>query len=53
MSPKRLESVSSRVGEKYVLGEERSSRSSAAPLTRGRRTERRYPEERGPILVRT
>ena len=27
MSPKRLESVSSRVGEKYVLGGERSPRS--------------------------
>jgi len=33
MSPKRLESVSSRVGEKYVLGGERSSRSSAQPLS--------------------
>ena len=33
MSLKRLVSVSSHVGEKYVLGGERSSRSSAQPLS--------------------
>ena len=33
MSPTRLEFVSSRLGEKYVLGGERSSRSSTQPLS--------------------